>query len=201
MPNYQDAKIYKITSPSTDKVYVGSTTLTLSLRFCGHKCDYVRWKSGFHNYISSYEIVKYDDCQIELIENFPCSGKKELSVRERYYIDNTENCTNKQLPTRSQKQWFKDNDEYLKQKSKIYREQNKEVLNEKKKLYYEMNKDEMNMKSKIRYEQNIEEIKQKRKIKHNCECGGVWSGFHKPRHIETKKHQDWLLSQTNQVQE
>jgi len=32
----------------------------------------------------------------------------------------------------------------------------------------------------------------KGKIIHKCPCGGTWSYTHKPRHLKTKKHQDWL---------
>jgi hypothetical protein len=44
MVNYQEGKIYKIISPLTDKIYVGSTTKKyLSERLCRHLCDYKRY--------------------------------------------------------------------------------------------------------------------------------------------------------------
>ena len=42
--NYQDGKIYAIKSYETDKVYIGSTTLTLQQRFSNHKSAYELYK-------------------------------------------------------------------------------------------------------------------------------------------------------------
>ena len=47
MPNYALGKIYKLTHPDTDDVYIGSTCQKyLSTRLCGHKALYKRWKGG-----------------------------------------------------------------------------------------------------------------------------------------------------------
>ena len=82
MPNYQNGKIYKITSPSTDKIYVGSTTQPLCKRFSDHKSIF---NTGIIK--SSSAIIMYKDCQIELIEECPCNTKRELEHREQYYLD------------------------------------------------------------------------------------------------------------------
>jgi hypothetical protein len=37
MPNYQNAKIYKLWSPEGDDIYIGSTTQSLAVRKAGHK--------------------------------------------------------------------------------------------------------------------------------------------------------------------
>ena len=64
------AKIYCIKSEQTNMIYIGSTTEKyLSKRFGHHKADFRRWKLGKQHYISSFELLKYDDCYIELIEN------------------------------------------------------------------------------------------------------------------------------------
>ena len=62
--------IYKIVSPSIDKIYVGSTVKTLEMRLDEHEKDYGCWlyrgcRSG---YLTSFEILKYGDYKIELIE-------------------------------------------------------------------------------------------------------------------------------------
>ena len=85
MLDYQNGKIYKITSQQTDDVYYGSTTLTLKQRWSSHICKIK---------------LKYDDAKIELIELYPCSCKRELLIRERYYIENNK-CINERLPSRS----------------------------------------------------------------------------------------------------
>ena len=73
MTNYENGKIYIIKSKETDKVYIGSTCNTLKNRFCSHKSEYKRLLRGekFGN-STSHEILKYSDCCIELIEDYPC---------------------------------------------------------------------------------------------------------------------------------
>lgn len=111
-PKY--GKIYKLVSFETDVCYVGSTTQRLlSHRFAKHRCDYKRWLSGQQHYQTSYELLKFDDCKIVLLEHYPCDTKEELEAQERYWLDNTENCTNKQKPTRTQREHYEDNKEHF----------------------------------------------------------------------------------------
>jgi hypothetical protein len=98
---YANGKIYKITSKQTDKVYIGSTTRKLYIRFNEHKKDFRKWKNNTYNYVSSYEILKYYDAQIELIEDYNCASKEELHKREGYVILNTANCINKAIMGRT----------------------------------------------------------------------------------------------------
>ena len=84
MNKYQNGKIYKLTSNQTDKIYVGSTIRTLNSRMVGHK---TKIKCGTHKNITSIELIKYDDCIIELIEDCPCDSKTELEKREQHYMD------------------------------------------------------------------------------------------------------------------
>jgi len=83
MNKYQDGKIYKLTSKQTDKIYVGSTIQTLNKRLTNHICD----MKNVNLYMSSGEILKYDDAIIELIEDYPCDSKTELEKREQHYMD------------------------------------------------------------------------------------------------------------------
>lgn len=86
--------IYKIVSDSTDKVYIGSTTKTLQERLQGHKYDYKGYLKWNNEYISSYELVKYKNCKIELLEEMEFTDKRELHKLEGYYISNTQNVVN-----------------------------------------------------------------------------------------------------------
>ena len=116
MVNYNNSKIYKIVSSQTDKVYVGSTTKNrLSQRRAKHREDYRRYLNKKYHYITSFDIVKYDDAEIILIEAFPCETKDELHKRERYWIENTNNCVNKYVPTRTQKEYREKNKEKIKE--------------------------------------------------------------------------------------
>jgi hypothetical protein len=91
-------RIYKITSPQTDTVYIGSTTQTLQKRLSKHKSDYKQYQNGKVNYISSYEILKYGDAKIELIDENKYETMTELQYKEREYIELHKNAVNKQKP-------------------------------------------------------------------------------------------------------
>ncbi len=104
--NYQNAKIYKITSDVSDDQYIGSTCLSLKLRMRFHKNGYKRWKDGRNQrYLSSFKIFDQGDYDYELIENYPCDTKNELHTRERYWIENSPNHVNIQIPSRSAEEY------------------------------------------------------------------------------------------------
>ena len=88
-------KNYKLISNQTHLVYYGSTIEnTLTNRLSGHRTSYKKWLVGKDDYVTSFEIVKYEDCKIILVELFPCNTKYELTSREQHYIDNN-TCVNK----------------------------------------------------------------------------------------------------------
>jgi hypothetical protein len=80
-------KIYKLSSVQCDKYYIGSTKLSLEERLKSHESGYELWVlSDFRtSYLSSFEILKYGDYEIELVEDYPCNSIKELHDREFYY--------------------------------------------------------------------------------------------------------------------
>lgn len=125
MSNYKNGKIYCIRSYQTDKVYVGSTTQPLSKRLYDHKRCYKRFLNGKYGYTTSFEIVKYDDCYIELIIEISCDNVNQLRKYEGNYIRNM-NCVNKMIAGRTQKEWRKDNKDKIKQ----YRINTKDKINE-----------------------------------------------------------------------
>lgn len=96
MVNYQNGKVYKLTSSKTEQIYIGSTTQTLKQRICQHHSCYKRHKNDFYHYMSSYEIIKYDDVVIALVENYPCNTKEELFAREQHWKEQFENTVNSQ---------------------------------------------------------------------------------------------------------
>ena len=93
---FNKGKIYKLVSSQTDLIYIGSTIREdLKLRFSNHKADYNKWLKG-GSYVSSFELLKYNDCEIVLIEKYPCANKHQLFEKEKWYIDsNKEICVNK----------------------------------------------------------------------------------------------------------
>ena len=190
--DYKNAKIYKLVSFQTDKVYVGSTTQSLSKRKAKHKCDYKRWLDGKKHYITSFELIKYDDNDIILLEEYPCENKMELHKREREWIERVE-CVNKIIPTRTVKQYYEDNKEHINKINKQYQKDHIDELKQYRKQYWQDHRDELKIKKKQYNENHKEELKEKRKIKYTCECGKIICKSVKKRHEKTKRHQKFLL--------
>jgi len=176
---YTKAKIYKITSDSTDKIYIGSTCNTLSKRIGQHKTDYKSFLNNNFHKISSFEIIKLGNAIITLIEDYPCDRKEQLHARERYFIElNKAICVNKNIPNRTHKQYYEDN----KDKKANYNKQ-----------YNIDNKDKIANYNKQHYIENKEKFTEK----HSCECGGKYTTENKTKHLKTKKHIDFINKQTN----
>lgn len=108
MPDYSKGKIYEIKSSYFEKNYIGSTTQDLKKRLYNHKVEYKKWKENKGRYMSSFEILKYSDYQIQLIENYPCSSRYELEKRETEIIQ-INNCCNKKLPQVIQQKYTYEN--------------------------------------------------------------------------------------------
>ena len=120
---YHRGKIYKLVSYQTTDVYFGSTIeKQLPNRLSKHRAHYKMWLNGKYCYLSSYEIVKHDDCKIILIEIFPCNSKDELCAREQHYIENND-CVNRYRSHTTltkleyQKQYYEQNKEKLVRKT------------------------------------------------------------------------------------
>jgi hypothetical protein len=92
---YRNGKIYRIVSNQAYQQYIGSTIQPLKYRLSGHVRDFIRFQrsnqdSNYSNsqYISSFEILKFSDAVILLIEEYPCASKLALETREGYHIRN-----------------------------------------------------------------------------------------------------------------
>ena len=115
MVNYKNGKIYKIVNNVNDLVYYGSTTQPLYKRLNNHKrrrsCNVFKMN------------VEDNQLKIILVENYSCNNKEELESRERYFIENN-NCINKNIPLRTDKEYREDN----KEKIKEWRDNNKDYF-------------------------------------------------------------------------
>ena len=140
--NYQTGKVYKIWSNLGDKIYIGSTTKQyLSQRLAKHKSDYGIWKKGNCHLTSSYLLFDeygLENCNIELLENCPCSSKDELRAKEGEYIRKMP-CVNKNLIHNSKKE-----------KRKHFYEKNKQQENERSNKYRDEHREELNAKAKAK---------------------------------------------------
>jgi len=159
-------RVYKIIDNTNNNVYIGSTKKPLRLRLQQHKANYKSYLKGGTNYIKSFDIIKNDDYKIEELEFIEYENKKELYLREKFYIKNND-CINKNITGRSKKEYYDDNIQKIlkyhkehyenhKDDKKEYYQLNKEKRAEYQNKYYENNKD----KQKAYYEKNKEKIKE-----------------------------------------
>ena len=123
MIDYKNSKIYLLRSHQTDKVYVGSTTRRLNQRLAEHKQDFKN-----NEKVKSRDIMKYDDCYIELYENYPCDNKEELRRKEGEIIRELD-CVNKCVAGRTIKEYYMENKEKKSNYHKEWVDKNRERLN------------------------------------------------------------------------
>jgi hypothetical protein len=164
------SRIYKLTSQQTPKIYIGSTKLSLNTRFILHK---TKFKNQV-KYITANELLQYQDCKIELIEECDLNTE-ELKKKEGNYIKEND-CVNKNIAGRNLKDYYLDHIEKYKETNKRFRTENPEYYN----AYYHHNKDRYN-------------------IKIVCNCGGKYCTFTKSNHFKTNKHNKYLASLTGNV--
>jgi hypothetical protein len=100
-------RVYRISSPDTDQIYVGSTRKELKTRLVKHKSDMKRWQKGQCNYISSFEILNYDNADIDIIEEDEFIDKQHMREREKYWIQKL-NCVNKIRPCKTREEHIAD---------------------------------------------------------------------------------------------
>ena len=104
MVNYSKGKIYKIESHLGDKIYIGSTTKErLCQRMDTLRHNYDSWKNGTSELTTAYEIFEeygVKNCQLVLLESYPCTCKDELESRKAFYIKSMD-CVNKVIPNRT----------------------------------------------------------------------------------------------------
>jgi len=131
MPDYQQSKIYKIINHELKGlVYYGSTTTTLKQRLSCHKTLNCSSKALFS--VGTPEII--------LLEYYPCETKAELLKRERVWIEGNE-CVNHYIPGRTDKEYYQDNKDKLKDQNKKWKSENKEKEMNTRKIWDEKNKE------------------------------------------------------------
>ena len=114
---YANAKIYAVRSPHTDKVYIGATTTNLNERMIVHRSRFKRDQAQCR----AKEIFECGDAYMELIEEYPCLTRAQLSVREAAILDSQPTAVNKNRPGRSRDQWLVDNKEKVRAYAKAYK--------------------------------------------------------------------------------
>lgn len=82
-------KIYKISDNTSDDVYIGLTKTRLCQRLATHK---------YTKACMAYKIIERGNFNVEVIE------ETDDKTRERYWIENTENTINKNIPCRTKEE-------------------------------------------------------------------------------------------------
>jgi hypothetical protein len=107
----------------------------LARRLAKQLSNYKSWLLHDKKYMTSFEIIINNNYEVILIENYPCKTKDELHARERYWIENNNDCVNKTIPTRTDKDYRNDNADKYKTYQKEYRHENADKIREKNKQY------------------------------------------------------------------
>ena len=93
-------RIYRISAPGIEQVYVGSTRKTLSARMGKHKRDMRRWQRGTFAYMTSFVLVGLPGASIDLVEEDEYQDIQHMRDREAYWISRLPT-VNKYTPGRS----------------------------------------------------------------------------------------------------
>ena len=170
MVNYQNGRIYKLVNDIDDKIYVGSTTTSLSQRKSAH-VTLSRKKTNRAVY-KHFNDIGWNRVSIILIEKYSCEDKEELLKRERYWIEKI-GTLNRQIPTRTRKERRVINKEHIKDVTHEYYTKNLEKY-----------RDRYNKYAQEYYKNN--KVKITEKIR--CVCGRYYQRKHKSDHFKTKIH-------------
>jgi len=119
-------KIYILRSHQTEEVYYGSTIQKyLSSRLASHNAKYKKYVKGEYEYVSSFDIIKYPDAYIELVEEIDYENRAELTSKEGEYIRNNE-CINKRIAGRTPKQYYEEEKDKILKYHKEYYQKNRD---------------------------------------------------------------------------
>lgn len=174
MVNYENGKIYRLKSKSTNQSYIGSTSMPyLSQRLAEHLHNFKTYQKKKIRYMTSFKILECDDYEIELIANFPCANKQQLEREEGKYIklekeENKYNCVNQVIAGRTLKEYCADNKEKRKENHKKFRDVHKEKIKDYQQEFYAENKEKIVERQKKYYEANKEKINVRQSEKVIC---------------------------------
>ena len=175
--DYSNGKIYCIRNSEDDEFYIGSTTQPLSKRFQSHKTSLKGYKKDRKLY-SKMNVLDTDKFYIELIEEYPCDNIEQLNRREGEIIRQMKPTLNKQVAGRTINEW---------------REDHKEDIRDDKRQYHLENQEKFNEKSRQWHHNNRERAKTYKATVVNCNvCGVDYTLSHRARHLKTKRHQNYL---------
>jgi len=132
--DYSKTIIYKIVCRdiTIKDLYVGQTT-NFTKRKCKHKSICNNIYDGNHN-LYIYEFIRengnWNNWDMIEVENYNAVDKLDAGKKERFWIEQLQATLNKVVPTRTLKEYKIDNQDIIKENSKVYRIENKNTNKE-----------------------------------------------------------------------
>ena len=174
---YNNTKIYKLVHIPSGYFYIGSTTQLLCKRYTEHKS---RSKTNRLPCYVKLNELGWDDIKIILIENISCASKEEqLKHENKYIMENINNafCLNCKCAVLDREKRKNTMDRWIRN--------NKESLAEHQKEYYQTKRIQVLEKMKNEYQE-------KNREKYVCVCGSLINPTSINKHVESKKHTNFV---------
>lgn len=130
--------IYKLKSNKTDKVYIGSTSLSMNDRLIRHKACFMRYNRGLGRYNTAFQLLVYRDCDCEILEIVHFNDKWFLRERETFHMG-LNKCVNKRKALFNYDTYYQDNKERIK-------------------AYYQANKEHKKQYQRLRYNRKFKKL-------------------------------------------
>jgi hypothetical protein len=96
-------RLYRISAPGCELVYVGSTKTTLAARLGNHRRTHRAFLRGKYPYVSAFHVLDHPGATIDLLEETEFHDMQQFREREAYWIQRLPSC-NRSTPGRSQRE-------------------------------------------------------------------------------------------------
>ena len=132
VPDYSNTIIYKLCckDPSITDIYIGHTT-NFRKRKSSHKSSCNNETDKIYN-LYVYKFIRdhggFDNWDMIEICKVECLDKREAERNERNHIESLGASLNKIIPTRTKTEWFIDNEDRVKEVSKVWRDTHPEII-------------------------------------------------------------------------
>ena len=93
-------RLYRISAPGCELVYVGSTKTTLAARLGNHRRTHRAFLRGKYPYVSAFHVLDHPGATIDLLEETEFHDMQQFREREAYWIQRLPSC-NRATPGRS----------------------------------------------------------------------------------------------------
>ena len=195
--DYTKGKIYTIrckTNP--EHIYVGATIQPLAKRWGGHKVYLSKYPWRLIYKTINTDILGIQNWYIELYEDFPCERKEQLDKKEGEII-RLIGTLNKNIPGRTDEEYYQDNKENILKNLKEFYKNNKEKILEKRKIHTQI--EDVNKRIREKKKEYRTAHQKEWGIMCECECGLMIRKISLDIHKTTIKHKTYLDAKNNNI--